>query len=156
MKFTSFDQSNLFADLDALDAWLVTRGITQRNRLRVYRENLIEMRDREKSLGPAEVYAQVQKAGRVTEILSSYVECFEIVDSINTLRAAGVEIPDELLKRTLDGPPDAIRESPKNNQGRNAMFELSIGATLARQHLAPVFNLGNPDIEFLYQEASEL
>ncbi|HEX4652339.1 MAG TPA: hypothetical protein VH250_12630 [Granulicella sp.] len=45
MKVTRFDESNIFDDLDKIDAWLTGRGFTQRNRLRIYRENLIAMRD---------------------------------------------------------------------------------------------------------------
>jgi hypothetical protein len=156
MKYTPLNQTNLFGDLDELDAWLAERGITQRNRLRIYRDNLIAMRDREKTIGAADLFAEMQKAGRLAEILASYVEGAEIVDALMCLRAGQVDIPDELLRRALDGAPDASRESPKNNQGRNAMFELSIGAMLARQNLKPRFSMGNPDIEFRFEDRSIL
>ncbi len=152
MKYTPLIQTSLFNDLDELDSWLAGRGITKRNRLRVYRENVIAMRDREKSIGDAALFAEMQRAGRLTEILTSYVEGAEMVESLKDLRTAKVDIPDELLKRALDGPPDALRESPKNNQGRNAMFELSIGAMLARENLNPKFSLGNPDVEFRFED----
>jgi hypothetical protein len=151
MNFTRLDQSNLFSELDELDIWLAGRGIKQRNRLRIYRENLIAMREREKSEDAAAIFAEIQKAGRLTEILASYVEGFEIVDALTSLRSAQVEIPDELLKRALDGAADASRESPKNNQGRNAMFELSIAAMLARQNLKPKLSIENPDVEFEFE-----
>lgn len=32
------------------------------------------------------------------------------------------------------------------------MFELSIGAMLARQNLKPRFNMGNPDVEFCFDD----
>ena len=50
MKYTPFTETNLFAELDELDAWLAGRGIKQRNRLRIYRENLIAMRDAEETV----------------------------------------------------------------------------------------------------------
>ncbi len=152
MKYTPFAQTTLFSDLDELDVWLAGRGITQRNRLRIYRENMIAMRDHEKGFGDAEVFAEMHRAGRLTEILASYVEGHEFVDALTCLRAAQVDIPDELLRRALDGPPDAFRESSKNNQGRNAMFELSIGAMLARDNLSPRFSTGNPDVEFRFED----
>jgi hypothetical protein len=152
MKYTPFTQTTLFSDLDELDVWLAERGITQRNRLRIYRENMIAMRDREKAIGAAEVFTEVQKVGRLTEILASYVEGYELVDALMCLRAAQVDIPDELLRRALEGTPDASRESPKNNQGRNAMFELSIGAMLARVHLKPKLSTDNPDVEFRFED----
>jgi hypothetical protein len=151
MKFTRFDQSNLFSELDELDIWLAGRGIKQRNRLRIYRENLIAMREREKNEDAAAIFAEVQKAGRLTEILASYVEGIEFVDALMSLRSAQVGIPDELLRRALDGAADASRESPKNNQGRNAMFELSIGAMFARQNLRPKLSIENPDVEFEFE-----
>ena len=94
MKYTPFTQTTLFSDLDELDVWLAGRGITQRNRLRIYRENVIAMRDREKAIGVAEVFTEVQKVGRLTEILASYVEGYEFVDALMCLRAAQVDIPD--------------------------------------------------------------
>lgn len=118
MKYTPFTQTALFSDLDKLDVWLAEHGIRQRNRLRIYRENVIALRDREKAISVAEVFTEVQKSGRLTEILASHVEGYEFVDALMCLRAAEVEIPDELLRRALEGTPDASHESPKNNQGR--------------------------------------
>jgi hypothetical protein len=62
-----------------------------------------------------------------------------------------VDIPHELLKRSLDGHADASQETAKNNLGRNAMFELSIAAAVARQGLKPAFNLDKPDLEFQFE-----
>lgn len=152
MKYTPFTETTLFSDLDEHEVWLAGRGITQRNRLRIYRENLIAMRDREKAIGVAEVFTEVQKAGRLTEILASYVEGYEFVDALTCLRAAQVDVPDELLRRALEGTPDASREGPKNNQGRNAMFELSMGAMLARVNLKPKLSTDNPDVEFKFED----
>jgi hypothetical protein len=151
MKYTPLSRTNLFADLDDLDAWLAGLGITQRNRLRIYRENLIAMRESEESIGAAAVFAEMQRAGRINEILASYVDGSDIVEALVCLRTGQVDIPDELLRRALDGPPDASRESPKSNQGRNAMFELSIGGMLARQNLKPTFSTSNPDVEFQFE-----
>jgi len=151
VKYTAFTETNLFADLDEIDAWLAERGITQRNRLRIYRQNLLAMRERERKIGAGEVYAEAEKSGRLTEVLASYVEGAEFVDALTTLRNRKVDIPDELLRRALDGSPDAALESAKNNQGRNAMFELSIGAMIARQHFQPTLSTGNPDVEFQFE-----
>ena len=151
MKYTPLLKTNLYADLDELDLWLGERGITQRNRFRIYRENLIAMRDRDESISDKEFFGRLKAKGRVNEILASYVEGAEIVDALKSLRKARVEIPDELLHRALDGGPDASRENNKNNQGRNAMFELSIGAMVARMNLTVKFNTGNPDVEFRFE-----
>jgi hypothetical protein len=87
----------------------------------------------------------------VTEILSSYVEGIEFVDALTTLRAKQITIPDHLLSKVLDGPSDAARENHKSNQGRNAMFELSVGAMAAKQDLQPILGQANPDVEFQFQ-----
>lgn len=149
MKVTRFDESNLFDDLDKIDTWLTGRGFTQRNRLRTYRENLIAMRDADDDM--AKIHSQMQEAGRVNEMLASYVEDFELSDALKCLLDNKVDIPDELLKRSLDGHADAALETAKSNQGRNAMFELSIAAAVARQGLKPVFNLDKPDLEFQFE-----
>jgi hypothetical protein len=149
MRVTRFDESNLFDDLDKIDAWLVGRGFTQRNRLRIYRENLIAMRDTDDDM--VTIHSQMQEAGRMNEMLASYVEGFELSDALKCLLDKHVEIPDELLKRSLDGHADAAQETAKSNQGRNAMFELSIAAAVARQGLKPAFNLDKPDLEFQFE-----
>jgi hypothetical protein len=149
MKVTRFDESKLFGDLDDIDAWLARRGFAQRNRLRIYRENLIAMRDTDDDV--AAIHSQMQEAGRMNEILASYVDGFELSDALKCLLDNEVEIPDELLKRSLDGHADAAQETSKSNQGRNAMFELSIAAAVARQGLKPAFNLDKPDLEFQFE-----
>ena len=149
MKLTRFDESNLFDDLDKIDAWLTGRGFIQRNRLRIYRENLIALRDSDDDM--VKIHSQMKEAGRVNEILASYVEGFELSDALKCLLDNRVDIPDELLKRSLDGHADAAQETAKSNQGRNAMFELSIAAAVARQGLKPVFNLDKPDLEFQFE-----
>ena len=125
------------------------RGFTQRNRLRIYRENLIALRDSDDDM--VKIHSQMKEAGRVNEILASYVEGFELSDALKCLLDNRVDIPDELLKRSLDGHADAAQETAKSNQGRNAMFELSIAAAVARQGLKPVFNLDKPDLEFQFE-----
>lgn len=67
------------------------------------------------------------------------------------LSEARADILDALLRRVLDGPADASREDHRSNQVRNAMFELSMGAMVAKQDLPPTFGLGNPDVSFQFQ-----
>ena len=137
--------------LDKIDDWLTGRGFTQHNRLRIYRENLIVMRDTDDDMATIHSQVQVQDSGRVNEMLASCVEGFELSDALTCLLDKQVDIPDELLKRSLDGHPDAAEETSKSNQGRNAMFELSIAAAIARQGLKPIFNLDKPDLEFQFE-----
>lgn len=151
MKVTRFDESSLFSDLEHLDAWLAGRGITQRNRLRIYRKNLLAMRDLDDDTDVVRVNARKYEAGRINEMLASYVEGFELSDALKCLIDNQIEIPDELLKRSLDGHPDAALETAKTNHPRNAMFELSIAAAVARQGLKPELNIDKPDLEFQFE-----
>jgi hypothetical protein len=152
MDYTRFNETGFLGDFDNVLAWLADRGFTQNNRLRKYRKNIDEVQTKEAKSSAGDVYAKMLEAGRLNEILATYVEGFEITDSLMTLSATQVDIPDELLRRMLDGPADASLETPRNSQGRNAMFEISIGAMLARQNLQPKFSLGNPDVEFQFDE----
>jgi hypothetical protein len=137
--------------LKSLDAWLVSRGFTKRDRFRQHLASIGEMARREQTSGPAQLFADVQSEGRTTEILTANVESIEFFATLSALRSKNVSIPDELLRRALDGPADAFRESPKSNRGRNAMFELAMGAMVANQDLAPKMDGGNPDVEFVFR-----
>jgi hypothetical protein len=151
MKITRLNDTTFFADLDEIDKWLVCRGFRQRDRLRTYKANIEEMIRREQGAHPAQVFAHVKAAGRITEILTSYVEGIEFVNALTCLRGKQIAIPDELLRKVLDGPRDAAQEDNKSNQGRNAMFELLMGAMAARADLRPILGQANPDVEFQFQ-----
>src|ERR1035441_9113026 len=151
MKMTPLNTTSFFQDLAELDSWLAGSGFAKRDRLRVYKANLEEMAEREKASNAAQVYSEVEKAGKMTEILTSYVEGIEFVDALKCLREKRVTIPDALLKKTLAGPPDAVRENHTSNEGRNAMFELIMASMVARQDLVPVLGKTNPDVEFHFE-----
>lgn len=148
---TPLNTTSFFEDLAELDGWLAGRGFAKRDRLRVYKANLEAMAEQEKASNAAQVYSEVEKAGKMTEILSSYVEGIEFVDALKCLREKQVMIPDALLKKVLTGPPDAVRENHTSNEGRNAMFELLMGSMAAKQDLLPVLGQANPDVEFRFE-----
>lgn len=148
---TPLNTTSFFEDLAELDGWLAGRGFAKRDRLRVYKANLEAMAEQEKASNAAQVYSEVEKAGKMTEILTSYVEGIEFVDALKCLREKQVVIPDALLKKVLAGPPDAVRENHTSNEGRNAMFELLMGSMAARQDLLPILGQANPDVEFRFE-----
>lgn len=151
MDLIRLDQSTFRSDLEEIDRWLEQRGFHQRDRLRVYRANITEMAQRERTSHPGKVFAQMQSKGRLAEVLTSYAEGIELVDALTSLRNKQVMIPDGLLKRVLDGSSDASLESHKSNRGRNAMFELIMGAMAAKQDLHPTFDHENPDVQFRFR-----
>jgi hypothetical protein len=139
---------SFFADLEEIDKWLQTIGLVKHNRFRVYKKNLQWLRDHDQEHERKQIYDKLTGDGRLTEALSTYDQCVEIVEAIPILREKGINIPVELLKRALSGPVDTFKEDENSNQGRNAMFELSVGAMVARQEMHPILNVDNPDIAF--------
>ncbi len=152
MENTSFKEASFFPDLDEIDAWLRQRGFENNDRLRNYRRILNMLLSLEESGGRAAAYDWLLKRRRPGENLSAFMDCWEIVDALKCLRATAVEVPYKLLKLALGGHPDGSLENSNNNQGRNATFELTVGAMVARQNLRPVLSTGNPDVEFRFED----
>ena len=97
---------------------------------------------------------QLASEDRITEILSTMVDSIELVETISVLRQNEVNVPPTLLKRAFSGPTDVFKEDESSNHARNAMFELSMGAMVARQGLRPALNTGNPDVSFQFEGRS--
>lgn len=138
------------ADLNDILVWAAKNGIGRHTRFHVYRDNIEWLRARDAEKDRAQVHAQLSDEGRLTEVLSAFTESIELVETISTLRQSGIVIPQELLRRAFSGPADAYQEDHTSNQARNAMFELSIGASAARQSLMPKLSIGNPDVSFKF------
>jgi hypothetical protein len=140
--------SDFVAEFDELDKWLEEKGITQRNRFRMYRANFTEMNESEKKKGGAQTYSDVVSRGRLYEMLSTFSEGSELVTTLSTLRSHKIDVPVELLKTALGGPADASVEDHRSNKARNALFELAMSAMIARNGLRPLIGQVNPDIMF--------
>jgi hypothetical protein len=139
------------AELDRIAAWLVQQGVRRQNRFQLYRQNIAWLRAHDLESERAQVYADFEKRGRITEVLSTFVETIEMVETISTLLDAGVVVPAELLKRAFSGPVDTFRENACSNLARNAMFELTMGAMAARRELNPILSTHNPDVQFEFE-----
>lgn len=139
------------AELDRIAAWLVQQGVRRQNRFQLYRQNLAWPRAHDLESDRAQVYADFEKRGRITEVLSTFVETMEMVETVPTLMDAGVVVPVELLKRAFSGPVDTFRENARSNLARNAMFELTMGAMAARRELNTVLSTHNPDVQFEFE-----
>jgi hypothetical protein len=139
------------AELDRIAAWLVQQGVRRQNRFQLYRQNIAWLRAHDLESERAQVYADFEKRGRITEVLSTFVETIEMVETISTLLDAGVVVPAELLKRAFSGPVDTFRENARSNLARNAMFELTMGAMAARRELNPILSTHNPDVQFEFE-----
>ena len=116
------------AELDRIAAWLVQQGIHRQNRFELYRRNIEWLQAHDSEPDRARVHADFEKRGRTTEVLSTFVETIEMVETIPTLIDAGIVVPVDLLKKAFSGPLDTFREDAGSNQARNAMFELTMGA----------------------------
>jgi hypothetical protein len=152
---TTFSERRLddqfMADLDRIAAWLVLRGVRRQNRFQLYRQNIAWLHAHDLDEDRARVHADFEKRGRVTEVLSTFVETIEMVETISTLMEAQITVPVELLRRAFSGPLDTFREDAGSNQARNAMFELTMGAMGARCGLSPVLSIANPDVQFDFE-----
>jgi hypothetical protein len=155
MNATPVDFSGILDRFREIDNWLSSLGLTGRNRMRIYGSNLAAMLRLNEGTDPARVYADLEAKGKLTEILSSYVEGIEFVDAITVLRDRNIDIPVEVLVKTLRGPVDAYREDQASNGGRNFMFELVIGAMVARAGLTPTLG-SEPDVVFGFENRKVL
>jgi len=139
------------AELDRIAAWLVQQGIRRQNRFQLYRQNIAWLQAHDLESDRARVHADFEKRGRMTEVLSTFVETIEMVETIPTLIDAGVAVPVDLLKRAFSGPVDTFREDACSNHARNAIFELTMGAMAARRRLRPILSTANPDVQFQFE-----
>lgn len=137
MQPTPVNFSQVLGDLQSIDRWLSDRGIAGRNRIRIYESNIEAMLKIHEQADPAQVYSDLAAKGRLTEILSSYVEGIGFVSSITALRDLDIDIPASVLESALRGPADAAVEDERSNQGRNFAFELDVAAMVARAGLTP-------------------
>lgn len=147
MSTKPLDYRRLLADLEEINSWLASLGITKYHRFRRYQANITEMIERQSTVDVATVFASLEAKGRVLEILSSYVEAVEFVDAIRILRQSGVQIPVQTLQRACGGPVDASVETGTSNAARNCVFELVMAAKLAAAGLNPTVG-ENPDLAF--------
>jgi hypothetical protein len=138
-------------ELDRIAAWLEQQGVRRQNRFQLYRQNIAWLQAHDVEQERAQVYADFENRGWITEVLSTFVETIEMVETIPTLIDTGVAVPVDLLKRAFAGPLDTFREDSGSNQARNAMFELTMGAMAARRGLSPVLGTANPDVRFLFE-----
>ena len=139
------------AELDRIAAWLVQQGVRRQNRFQLYRQNIAWLQAHDSEPDRARVHADFENRGRMTEVLSTFVETIEMVETIPTLMDAGVVVPAELLKKAFSGPVDTFREDARSNLARNAMFELTMGAMAARRGLNPILSTVNPDVQFEFE-----
>jgi hypothetical protein len=151
MMYAPLDANSLIHALSEIDDWLQKKGLAGNDRIRTYKSNIIEMAEADSRGDPQQTYEAVAAGGRLAEVLASYFEGIEFVDTIMSLRAAGIDIPSEELRKVVSGPADASLENERSNQGRNFMFELVFAAMAARAGLVPEFG-GGADIIFSFQD----
>ena len=134
------------AQLDEIDTWLNSLGLSNLDRIRVYRRNLQKMiaaHDR----GELEELQQVIEYDEAREIFWSYVDADEFVRAVGALRESlGDDVAAAPIERALKGPADLFLENPNNSDGRNFMFELITAARFAAAGFRPSFDQG-PDVQ---------
>ena len=136
---------DLLKGLDDVDAWLCSHGLThQTDRIRRNRRDVAALADAFDA-GKLDAFIKGAGDGRRRELMWSLAESMEFVDSIEALRAQGCDIPGHVLETALNGPADLLAENEKSNDGRNAMFEISVAGRMARAGLRPTLG-EEPDV----------
>ncbi len=156
MDLTAMISEEFLSDFDEMLDWLFDKGLGRQHRFCVYRRNLERLSRLEANADPTTVYNKAVEAGKLNEILTTFVETYPFVQALKTLRKANIQVPAELLKRAISGPSDAAKETTTSNTGRNATFELLVAGGLARDGLFPTLSLTNPDIQFEFEGRSML
>jgi len=136
-QLKAFDWDALRAEQDGLFDWLRNLGFEAHDRLRKHGDNLRAMVDGR--LGGS------VSAEKGHEALWSIGESLEFVEACRVIKANEPKGYRDVLKRALDGPIDPSREAGAGNRGRNAMFELVVGAHLAAAGFDVEFR-ENPDV----------
>jgi hypothetical protein len=132
--------------LDAIDRQLCEMGLHQHDRIRIHRQNIAELAKATDAGTLGQVASDLTQERR-REILWSYVESIELVDSLDALQKQGCSVPKMVLERALKGPVDLYLEDEKSNLGRNTMFEIVIAGAAALVGLSPKLG-GEPDVLF--------
>jgi len=146
---------NFVNDLGEILVWAEECGVSRGTRFHTYRNTIKWLQSNDREQDRAGIYAQLEREGRLTEIISTMTESIELFETIASLRQCGTKIPKEVLRRAFSGPLDLFREDQASNEPRNAMFELSMGAMAARQGLKPTLSTKNPDVSFDFEGRCE-
>jgi hypothetical protein len=124
-------------------------GFGQYDRIRIHQRNLTELANATDE-GTLDQIASGLAGERRREILWSFVESIELVDSLDALQKQGCSVPQTVLERALKGPADLFLEDQKSNLGRNTMFEIAIAGAVALAGLRPQLG-GEPDVLFEFE-----
>ena len=140
---------DLLARMDAIDAWLNSRGLNQQmDRIRRNRTDVGQLSDAFDE-GRLDKFIAAAGDDRRRELMWALAESMEFVDSVEALRQQGCEIPERVLRTALDGPADLLSETERSNAGRNTMFEIAMAGRLARAGLHPTLG-EEPDVYVEY------
>ncbi len=137
-------------DLAEVHEWLAIRGFSKFDRFRHYKSAIEKLSALERTRSAEEIYRIGEGSGSASETFSAFFEGGEFVRVLRTLISKQVEIPDEVVRRALEGPWDAALEDQHSSLGRNAAFELVMAAVVAQQDLHPRLGTSNPDVEFVF------
>jgi len=142
---------DLLARMDAIDTWLCSRGLNhQTDRVR---RNTADVAELTEVFEAGRLDDFIKNAGddRRRELMWSLADSMEFVDSVESLRQQGCEIPDDVMQKALDGPADPLDESGTSNVGRNTMFEIALAGRFARAGLQPTLGQ-EPDIHLEFND----
>ena len=141
MPFASLSHISLVESFGGLDDWLSSKEVPPRGTDRIHQLLEIVRAHNPRVLGPV-VQMTREEQRRYMFALAELLEFHQIAV---WLRDESPAILGPKLDRALSGRVDPAEETLKNNDGRNAMFELSLAAEWRREGLN--VEIGEPDIK---------
>jgi hypothetical protein len=140
MPFTSLNHKSLMESFDGLDDWLMSKGVPPRGTDRIHQLLEIVRAHDPRLLGP--VVPMTTEEQR--QYMFALAELLEFHQIALWLRDEDPTILGPKLNRALSGSVDPAKETLKNKDGRNIMFEMSLAAEWRRAGLD--VEIGEPDI----------
>ena len=140
MERLSFDLA--IRELTGLDGWLASLGVDVKKD---------RWHDAELMLRRAKEQRRELDRGAPFQPIPNYVAgLFELLEVLKVFRAFSDQsspVLGEKVSRALCGPISPVEESPRNNEARNAMFELVLAANWKNR--GAIVELGEPDIRIV-------
>lgn len=147
MQIFKFEQ--VLESLESMDSWLVSLGIKGKSDR--WHQSAKTLR---RSIQERDRAERGEKRAFVPNYVHGLFEALEVHAVLQAFSGEPSPALKEKVKRALCGPVQPPNEEPKNSDGRNTMFELSLAADWKNRG-NPV-ELGEPDIRLLLARSTVL
>jgi hypothetical protein len=140
-----FKYSDLLADLEGFDPWLLNLGLKVIKNDRIHQAFAVLRMAEEASRNGRETGQYSAVRG---EHLFPLIEALEAYEIFMAYRADSSSVLSSSLKRALSGPVQPSMENERNRDGRNIWFELVLAAEWKLR--GAQVHLGEPDLRLVH------